>query len=161
MTYDSRPDTLAHIAQVRENMLEMITDLALRARGHDLSKLESPEKEAFDEATPRLRALTYGTVEYEKARADLGDALVHHYAVNRHHPEHWEQGIDGMNLLDLVEMLCDWYAATKRHDDGDLSKSLDINANRFMIGPQLKQIMRNTMEDFEWVAPIETEGVTN
>ena len=55
MTYDSAPDTLAHIQHVRENLLKF--RLCLEGRGvvHDASKLEEPEKTTFDRATPRLR----------------------------------------------------------------------------------------------------------
>jgi hypothetical protein len=54
--------------------------------------------------------------------------LKHHYAYNRHHQEFFgEDGVDGMTLVDLIEMLPDWKAATERHDDGDLAKSLEIH----------------------------------
>ena len=48
-------------------------------------------------------------------------------------------------------MLCDWKAATLRHDDGDIQKSLDINAERFKLSPQLKQILKNTVEEMKWI----------
>lgn len=50
--------------------------------------------------------------------------------MNTHHPEHWH-GIKNMSPLDLIEMLCDWKAATRRHATGDLLKSIRINAERF------------------------------
>ena len=40
-------------------------------------------------------------------------------------------GVNDMTLVDLVEMLADWKAATERHDDGDLAKSLEIQRERF------------------------------
>jgi len=76
-------------------------------------------------------------------------AVDHHYEMNRHHPEHFADGIDGMNLLDIVEMLCDWKAATLRHKDGDLRKSIETNAVRFKISPQLKRIILNTIDLFD------------
>jgi hypothetical protein len=66
--YDSRPDTLQHIEQVRYFMVRVITDLMSRAVRHDASKLKSPEKEVFDEFTPKLRTSTYGSEEYEGFR---------------------------------------------------------------------------------------------
>ena len=45
-----------------------------------------------------------------------------------------------MNLIDIVEMICDWKAATLRHNDGNLLKSVEINAKRFGMDDQLKQI---------------------
>jgi len=41
-------------------------------------------------------------------------ALEHHYALYRHHPEHFQNGIDDMNLIDLVEMFADWKASSER-----------------------------------------------
>jgi hypothetical protein len=58
----------------------------------------------------------------------MGDGLMHHDAHNRHHPEFFgEDGVDGMTLVDVIEMLADWKAASERHDDGDLAKSLEID----------------------------------
>jgi hypothetical protein len=56
-------------------------------------------------------------------------------------------GINGMTLLDLIEMICDWKAATLRHGDGDIYKSLEINAERFKYSGQLKQILKNTIDE--------------
>jgi len=41
-------------------------------------------------------------------------------------------------------MFCDWKAATMRHNDGNLLKSIEINAGRFGISDQLKQILINS-----------------
>lgn len=145
--YDSRPDTLEHIRQVRLYLSVVITKLKQRRTDHDASKLQSPEVEGFDEFTPQLRLLTYGSPEYEAARTGLGVALEHHYAHNSHHPEHYERGICGMSLLDLVEMVCDWKAATMRHADGDIRKSVEINQERFNYTNELKHIIVNTLRE--------------
>jgi hypothetical protein len=137
--------TLTHIGQVRSIMHRVGTDLYRRATVHDRSKLESPEREAFDVATPRLAASTYGSDEYKAFLADLKPALDHHYAANSHHPEHYPDGIRGMSLLDVVEMLCDWAAACKRHHDGDIRRSIEINQKRFGYSDELKQILLNTL----------------
>jgi hypothetical protein len=78
----------------------------------------------------------------------LPRGLAHHYAHNRHHPEHYPDGLEGMNLFDLLEMLVDWMAAVQRHDDGDIQKSLKINGDRFGMSPQLQKIFANTVEYF-------------
>lgn len=149
MIYDSRPDTLAHISVVQGHLLRVAADLKRRALVHDRSKLVEPEKAIFDEYSPKLRDTTYGSEEYEQYRREMGVALDHHYAANRHHPEHFEDGIRGMTLVDLVEMLCDWKAAVERHDDGDLRRSIDINQERFGYGDELRRILENTVEAWE------------
>ena len=45
-----------------------------------------------------------------------------------------------MSLLDLMEMLADWRAATERNKNGDIKKSIEINTYRFNIYKKLKQI---------------------
>lgn len=146
MTYDSRIDTHLHIGEVRNRLHKCITELLRRALVHDLSKLESPEVEIFDEFTPKLKGSTYGSEEYKQFLNSMSVGLEHHYASNSHHPEHYKDGIRGMDLLDLVEMLCDWKAATLRHADGDISRSIEINQKRFGYSDELKQIFINTLK---------------
>ncbi|MGG0667903.1 DUF5662 family protein [Lederbergia citrisecunda] len=152
MTYtkdDCIRDTKEHIAQVREFMMEFAQELIYRALVHDQSKLESPEVEIFTEYTPLLKSSTYGSDEYKSFLKEMQVALQHHYANNSHHPEHYENGIRDMDLVDVVEMLCDWKAATMRHEDGDIRKSIEINKNRFNYSEDLKEIFLNTVEMFE------------
>ena len=147
--YDSAADTKAHIKEVERALYRFIGSLVGRAILHDASKLESPEKEAFDLYTPRLRGLTYGSDEYRRCLEEMKPALAHHYANNRHHPEHHRDGVRGMNLVDVVEMFCDWSAAVKRHADGDLRRSIEINQARFGYSDDLKQILLNTVDMLE------------
>jgi len=148
--YDSTLDTLMHSRRVDELLLSVVAALQSRVTRHDLSKMEPPEKDVFDRVTPRLKASTYGSTEYKGFLADMGEGLAHHYASNLHHPEHFDNGIDGMTLVDLIEMLVDWKAATERHADGDLVRSLGIQADRFDIAPQLSAVLANTAREFGW-----------
>ena len=142
-------ETRQHIRYVAKNLHIVIKHLLDRADNHDKSKLASPEVEIFTLVTANLSKLTYGSEEYEKQLADMKPALDHHYANNRHHPEHMDQGIKDMNLVDIIEMFCDWQAATKRHADGNLRKSIKINAKRFGMHSDLVKIFENSMELFE------------
>lgn len=149
--YDSRPETIAHATRVRELMIPLLHELDDRSREHDVSKTQPPEKEVFDEFTPKLKHSTYGSDEYRGFLESMREGLAHHYAANRHHPEHFENGINGMTLVDLIEMLVDWKAATERHDDGSLVRSLVIQQDRFQISDQLLMILENTARHFRWL----------
>jgi len=152
MSYDSTADTLTHIRRVNQLLLLTALNLQTRATLHDQSKLEEPEKSMFDRFTPMLRTLTYGSEEYKACLADMRQtALAHHYEHNSHHPEHYPNGFDGMSLLDVLEMLCDWKAAGERHADGSLAKSLDINNDRFGLSPQLHTLLVNTAKELGWL----------
>jgi hypothetical protein len=150
MSYDSTEDTKKHIETVRGFLSDVQGNIAARTLIHDGSKLEEPEKSMYDEFTPKLRDLTYGSDEYKECLAQMGVALKHHYEVNSHHPEHYANGINGMSLLDLIEMLADWKAATSRHADGDIQKSLEINKERFGMSDQLAEIFQNTVKELGW-----------
>ena len=148
---DSLTDTLAHIERVQTLLQTAINNLAIRAVKHDASKLVDPEKSAFD----RLKALSlsgmvYGSEEYRACLRQEKPAIQHHYKANSHHPEFYENGIDGMSLFDLLEMLLDWKAATERMaNGGDIVKSLEINRERFKISPQLEGILANTITEMQ------------
>lgn len=194
----SNADTRKHQMRVMNLLCEVARELLVRGRTHDDSKLKEPEKSIFDEFTPKLKGSTYGSEEYKGFLASMKPALDHHYAHNRHHPEHfcwqcaicggvfsseeapevdwgdqkhrfcprcmphdnssvvWEAellhrsdgGIEGMTLIDLIEMLCDWKAASERHADGDVIKSIEINTGRFQIGDHLRMILLNTAKEF-------------
>lgn len=139
-------DTFRHIERVRNLLNVCVLDLIRRGEFHDQTKLKTPEVELFTEYTSKLSTCTYGSEEYRDYLLKLKPALDHHYANNRHHPEHHKNGVNDMNLLDIIEMLCDWKAASERHNDGNIRKSIEINANRFGLSPQLTKILENTAD---------------
>lgn len=149
--YDSALDTGMHIAAVERCINRVHSNLWDRSRAHDASKLKPPEKAGFDEYTPKLKECTYGSDEYKQFLQELKVILDHHYKYNSHHPEHYEDGVEGMSLMDLVEMLCDWKAASERHDDGNLQDSLEINKKRFNIPEPLQKILENTARELGWI----------
>lgn len=138
-------ETWKHINNVMRLLERFKGLLAERQFSHDRSKLAPPEVETFTEFTPKLKGSTYGSEEYKGYLTAMKPALDHHYAANRHHPEHHPNGIEDMNLVDIVEMFIDWKAATMRHDDGDLTKSVQINQDRFGMSHQLCCILENTV----------------
>ena len=143
----SNMDTVKHIHAVRGNVYKVMSELDYRARNHDNSKLESPEQEIFGANYKDLQKTVYGTEEYVELLKKVKPALDHHYANNRHHPEHWPNGIEDMTLVDLIEMLCDWKAATARNKDVNIRKSIEHNAKRFNMTPQLEKIFHNTVRE--------------
>lgn len=138
-------DTFRHIERVRNLLNACVADLLRRGEMHDQTKLAEPEVALFTEYTSKLAGCTYGSEEYNRNLEAIQPALQHHYAHNSHHPEHYKNGVDDMNLLDVVEMLCDWKAASERHNDGNIRKSIEVNANRFGLSPQLVKILENTV----------------
>ena len=61
-------------------------------------------------------------------------------------PEHYAEGLEGMDLVDVIEMVCDWRAAAKARG---VEVDLEHAVKRFHLAPQLESIIRNTLE--RWV----------
>lgn len=142
-------------------MSKFCVKLMWRAIVHDLSKYRHDEAEGFARTIFNLKHTTYGSTTYKSLLRSIEPNLKLHYQRNSHHPEHynyWEcngcfthqplgnngicgvcgytqfthrQGIAEMDVLDKIEMVVDWRAATKRHKDGDIIKSLEKNKDRF------------------------------
>jgi Family of unknown function (DUF5662) len=140
--YDSRAETLDHVQLVRNYVNMFIVEMLKRSERHDASKLTEAEKPTLDVVLPLLKQIAYGSPEYEALKERAKPALDHHYKHNSHHPEHYgEEGIAGMDLFDLVEMVCDWVAWAR--EPGNVK--IDYNVEQFDIAPQLKAILTNTL----------------
>ena len=164
-------ETLEHIRTVSSWLGIAQQDLDNRRIAHDASKLQEPERSGFQAMTAdaRLKDLTYGSEEYRAVLREHEATIKHHYLKNDHHPEHWAVADPGdriadplfydkelakngyairrMSLLSLLEMLCDWKASTSRMKDGDLMRSIEINADRFGYGPEIKWLLINTARE--------------
>ena len=145
MVYDSSDATKEHRLRVMHFLGLLSSAMDVRGVEHDESKLCRPEKPIFDKYTPKLKGADYGSEDYKRFLAEMKPALDHHYKVNRHHPEHFANGLAGMNLVDLAEMICDWVAASERHENGDPLVSVSINQARFGYSEDLASILRNTV----------------
>ena len=150
-------ETRKHIQEVGKYLSILACELLKRAISHDKSKTEEPEKSIFERYTRNLTKTKYGSKEYNTFLKKMKPALDHHYQHNRHHPEYntinnigWvNDPIRSMDLVDILEMLCDWLASTKRNKNGCIGQSIGLNEKRFGINSQLSQIFRNTAASLE------------
>jgi len=143
----------AHIRRVGEFLVRISNELNQRAINHDASKWSEEEWPYFEKVTPKFAGVTYGSDEYKAIVAEVKPANEHHNKVNRHHPEHFANGINDMTLLDLIEMMCDWKAASERSSDGTIARSIEHNKKRLGIEPQLLRILENTCREQGWMPP--------
>lgn len=128
---------------------EQLQKMLGQALGHHYEhNRHHPEHFKNQEPSDKIKALIY-VAEYmatnNNSRPDFDYGLkdLIDFLDNRQ-SEH-QSSINNMNLFDILEMLIDWVAATQRHSDGDIYKSLEINRDRFSIAPQLLKVMENTV----------------
>lgn len=147
MMADSRPITQKHIDRVSMLLSEAADELVRRGEVHDQSKFDPIEKGPLDEMQRLIEEegqAPYGSDEYRRRTGLLGPMLANHYTMNSHHPEHYADGVAGMDLFDVVEMFFDWKAASERGEESSIGLSHSVK--RFAIEPQLASILKNTAE---------------
>ena len=146
MPSDYVKDLVDHKQRVAGYMQIVANELFKRAIVHDNSKFSPEEFDTYEAISPELQKYTYGSQEYKEAAKKLGPAWSHHCQVNDHHPQHFEDGVRGMSLIQLVEMLCDWLAASERGQT-DVLQSLAINKKKLHIDDQLFEALKNTVKE--------------
>ncbi len=134
---------IKHKHLVTLNIIKISIKLWIRAIKHDASKFQLEEVKGF--SISNLQESTYGTEDYYKSHEDIISAIDRHHRRNSHHPEYYENGVEGMDIVDLVEMICDWEAAVKLHNKGSFENSLEHNVSRFNLSPQVTNIVKNTI----------------
>lgn len=138
--------TTLHKFWILLEVIKFCAYLIYRGVVHDFSKYSKMEVMGYSKLLPKLKGTTYGSEEYKDLLKQLKPVLDHHYQNNKHHPEFFKNGIKDMCLYDVVEMYIDWKVSCKKHSDGNLSKSLIVNKDRFKISEELYLILKNTHE---------------
>ena len=106
-------NTMAHHRlQVQRQLQKIVHELDKRALVHDESKFREDEFDGFAEINMTARKYKYGSDEYKASITD-NNAVELHYQRNSHHPEFFNEYSKGMGVMDLIEMVCDWYGAWK------------------------------------------------
>lgn len=143
-------DTIVHVQEVKANLQDAIHDLEKRSIVHDLSKFQDPEFSVFCGTRQEFKKANYGTPEYDAVSEKAKVGVQHHHSNNRHHTAYHENGIADMNLMDLMEMLADWKAASRRSPDLSFSDSLPRAYERYGISPDLQMLIENTISYLNW-----------
>lgn len=148
-----------HIARVRELLGEFAIEMIRRGDKHDRSKFLPVELEPL----ARMQALIdaegpaqFGTPEYKRRTNLLGEMIAHHRANNSHHPEHYPNGVAGMDLFDVVEMFFDWKAASERGEDSCMR--LGSACDKYNVTGPLRDIFYNTADRLGYVADEQKEA---
>ncbi len=144
MPSDFLVDSIDHKRRVGLYLQKVANALFGRAIVHDNSKFSPEEYEPYDKAFPEFKKHAFGSEGMKAVYESISPALDHHFDLNRHHPEYFKSGIDGMNLIDVIEMVCDWLAASSR-SKVDIHTGLLVNKEKFGIDDQLFGIIERTV----------------
>ena len=137
--YKLAVDTTEHKKIVMDNCLKMaqylmdngrIDDaikLLKRGATHDDSKFDPEE---FQSLASILNSDTCFTNAASKLTEAEEAAIKHHWKNNRHHPEYFSNQ-NNMEELDIIEMVCDWYARSIQYKTEFIPFISERMKNRF------------------------------
>lgn len=137
-----------HIMMQQNFTNEIIERIKYDSDHHDESKTKNPEFMFYCKLNKALTLVKYESKEYKEIINDPHVAM--HKESNSHHPEFYgDDGINGMTLVDIVNMLSDWKSASMTSDT-PLIEGMKKNKEKFEISDQLYQILVNTVELLGW-----------
>ena len=151
---DFKEKLFKHIEGVQNYLKTIGLIITTRGYEHDSSKVSDEEYKYFKMANSidRNQFKTYEEyLDYVKPTLDKG--LKHHYEYNRHHPEHFDNGVNDMTLIDIIEMIIDWKVSIEQNGK-KLEDEIGYNFDKYNISDQLKKIIMNT---FEYINEYEKE----
>lgn len=115
---------------MRHNKIELGIQLLKRGCDHDNSKFD---KDEFKKLSQILKAESKDsfTDAKNKLTPDECKAIKYHWDHNRHHPEFFENPSDEMTELDILEMVCDWFARSLQYKTDFIPFIKERQENRF------------------------------
>ena len=132
-------DTIKHKKLVLDNCLlladhligrgqvELGTQLLKRGCEHDNSKFDTEEFRQLSNILKDRKC-------FIDARAQLSqdeiNAIKYHWSHNRHHPEYFNNS-DEMEEIDIIEMVCDWFARSIQYKTDFIPFVKERQENRF------------------------------
>lgn len=135
---------LKHKESVKNRLLFLIAELKKRADVHDDSKLRSPEVNYLIEMDKEGK-VKYGSDAYFEKMKRWECFFNHHYKENTHHPDHYQLGVDDMNIADLCEYMIDVVSYFEDLHVADAINTIDAQQERFGLSDQLANVLKNTL----------------
>lgn len=113
---------------IRNGEIQLGMELLKRGALHDNSKFESVE---FENLAKILKSRKCFTDAKSKLSKEETTAIEYHWSHNRHHPEYYNKPSQEMEKLDIIEMVCDWYARSKQYGTDFIEFVKERQNNRF------------------------------
>lgn len=123
---------LKHKSYVMFFLFKIMWALFKRGLKHDLSKFSREEFEYVYILSTKGVGVKFGSKEYYDLVDCVLPAKEAHARRNQHHAEYYGNCIDKMSVLDKIEMMADWLAASRR-SGSKIMNSLEINTAKYKI----------------------------
>lgn len=138
-----------HKESVYNKIIFLAKELISRAKKHDNSKLMSPELDYLI-AMDKEGKQPYGSNEYFKKMEKWKCFFDAHYnnENNKHHPDHFPNGVDDMTIIDLCEFMIDVVSYFDDLDVKDAINTIDKQQERFGFSDQIAFILKNTLIEY-------------
>jgi len=147
-TEDYIKDHRNKVQQWVQRIMKILED---RAKKHDLSKLNDELElwKKLDEY-PRYK---YGSSEYFEKLKRFKNVFYTHWAHNRHHYEYFRIKHHGniskiytdIDLVDLIEMMCDWLSYNETITVTDAKKLVAEQMKRLGMPKEIAALILNTI----------------
>jgi hypothetical protein len=116
----------------QSNRYDDALELARRCSMHDHSKFEMDEVEMFIKMLDGSDGSNPNGILTEEQR----ELIEMHWKRNRHHPEFFSD-CNRMNEIDILEMVCDWYARSLQFGSSYFEFVDDIASQRFGFSDEM------------------------
>lgn len=133
-----------HRALVHDKMATVSRDINTRARHHDQSSLNGSEFRIYEEHFDELQKYPMFDPRRDAVLKEMRVATMYHHNANDHHPEHFDDGINGMNLIQMIEFVADIMSQSEQNGI-DVYEMLPLLKDQYDISSQLYQVILNTV----------------
>ena len=144
----------SHINRVQKWIGKFSSILFIRGVNHDKSKLCEPELSLWKKMDEEPR-YPYGTLKYKEKLNRYKEVFQHHYMHNKHHPEHWSGYYSEMDLMDVIEMLCDWLGYKEDITLKEAETLVNQQCERYGFNDTFRHLLYNTLKNYFTVSPSE------
>lgn len=123
----------------KNNRSEEALELAKRCARHDNSKFEGEEIAQFIKLDKSRTSMIDSEINLSE---DVKRIIAVHWKNNKHHPEHFKSYKD-MTEIDIMEMVCDWYARSQQFKTDFLSFVKTRQEKRFCFDEEFFEKVYN------------------
>ena len=107
---------------------EKAIQILKRGVDHDNSKYNYIEFKKLASILNTRKCFTNATEQLTEVEME---AIRYHWSHNKHHPEYYYDKEDNMSELDIIEMVCDWFARSLQYNTEFIAFIKERQKNRF------------------------------